>query len=109
MKRTKVMNKSRFRKSFIGFAVAAAVTFTLSGCEKADETVKLYTNSEQCAKESGNTLEQCKTAEKEAQRLRQRPHLSLAPMLSATKSLAICASTTLPLLPARAGSLRGCP
>lgn len=69
MKRTKNINKSRFRKSFLGFAVAAAVTFTLSGCEQADETVKLYMNSEQCAKESGNTLEQCQTAEKEAQKV----------------------------------------
>lgn len=69
MKRTKGMNKSRFRKSFLGIAVAAVVTFTISGCEQADETVKLYMNSEQCAKESGNTLEQCQTAEKEAQKV----------------------------------------
>lgn len=69
MKRTKVMNKSRFRKSFLGFAIAATVSFTLTACEQADETVKLYMNSEQCAKESGNTLEQCQTAEKEAQKV----------------------------------------
>lgn len=69
MKRTKNINRSRFRKSFLGVAVAVAMTFSLSACEKADETVKFYQNSEQCATETGNTLEQCKKAEDDAKKV----------------------------------------
>lgn len=66
MKRTKNINRSRFRKTFMGAAVAVALTFSLTACEKADETVKFYQNAEQCAAGGENTLEQCKAAEKQA-------------------------------------------
>ncbi|QYC52611.1 hypothetical protein [Salmonella phage SSBI34] len=68
MKRTKSINKSRFRKSFAGAAVAIALTFSLTACEQADETVKFYQNAEECVT-GGNPAETCKLAEEQAKKV----------------------------------------
>lgn len=73
MKRTKNINLSTFRKACrtyrvapIAFAISSA--FILSGCEKADETVSLYQNADDCSAANPSNSAQCVTAYNEAQK-----------------------------------------
>lgn len=61
MKRTKNINKLRFRKGFVLAGIVAS-SFALSGCEVADETVKMYQSADQCQTLEGEGSAQCKTA-----------------------------------------------
>lgn len=64
MKRTKVINKSRFRKGFVLASVVAS-TFALSGCEVADQTVKMYQTVDECSTIEATeyqSAEQCKAS-----------------------------------------------
>lgn len=65
MKRTKLMNKQRFRKGFVLASVVAS-TFALSGCEVADETVKMYQSVDQCQTLESEGSSQCKTSFEQA-------------------------------------------
>lgn len=66
MKRTKQINKARFRKRIIGVSLSVIL---LAGCEQADQKVSLYQNVDQCVK-SGQSAGQCtvsfNSAEKDA-------------------------------------------
>ncbi|MBW7983131.1 DUF1190 family protein [Enterobacillus tribolii] len=74
MKRTKNINHAAFRKSLrpAHLAIAISAVFMLSACEKADETVSLYQNADDCSRANPSMSEQCKTtyenALKEAER-----------------------------------------
>ena len=61
MKRTKVINKARFRKGFV-LASVVATSFAITGCEVADETVKMYQTVDECATLESGSLEQCKAS-----------------------------------------------
>lgn len=67
MKRTKNINQETFRKSWRSYrvapvALAISTVFILSGCEKADETVSLYQNADDCSRANPSISEQCTTA-----------------------------------------------
>ena len=55
MKRTKNINKTRFRKRIIGLSVSMVL---LVGCEQADQKVQMYQNADQCVK-AGQSAGQC--------------------------------------------------
>ena len=64
MKRTKNINHATFRKSWnarhltpVAFAVTAV--FMLAGCEKNDETVKMYQNADDCAQANPGKSAEC--------------------------------------------------
>ncbi|WP_279025657.1 DUF1190 family protein [Gibbsiella quercinecans] len=67
MKRTKNINRETFRKSWRNYrmapvALAVSAVFMLAGCEKADETVSLYQNADDCSRSNPSMSEQCTTA-----------------------------------------------
>ncbi|TCT89252.1 uncharacterized protein YgiB involved in biofilm formation [Gibbsiella quercinecans] len=67
MKRTKNINRETFRKSWRNYrmapvALAVSAVFMLAGCEKADETVSLYQNADDCSRSNPSMSEQCSTA-----------------------------------------------
>ncbi|MGL6021253.1 MAG: DUF1190 family protein [Gibbsiella quercinecans] len=67
MKRTKNINRETFRKSWRNYrmapvALAVSAVFMLAGCEKADETVSLYQNADDCSRANPSMSEQCTTA-----------------------------------------------
>ncbi|WP_346081435.1 DUF1190 family protein [Gibbsiella dentisursi] len=67
MKRTKNINRETFRKSWRNYrmapvALAVSAVFMLAGCEKADETVSLYQNADDCSRSNPSMTEQCTTA-----------------------------------------------
>lgn len=67
MKRTKNINRETFRKSWCSYriapvALAVSAVFMLAGCEKADETVSLYQNADDCSRANPSMSEQCTTA-----------------------------------------------
>lgn len=66
-KRTKKIQQEAFRKSWRIYrvtpaALAVSATLMLTGCEKADETVSLYQNADDCARANPGISEQCTTA-----------------------------------------------
>lgn len=77
MKRTRSINLNAFRKNWQArhltpVALAVSAVFMLAGCEKSDETVKMYQNADDCAQANPGQAAQCKTtydnALKEAER-----------------------------------------
>lgn len=62
MKRTKNINHAAFRKAIIVGGVAIALT----GCEVADETVKMYQTVDQCSTAESSAIEQCKASFEQA-------------------------------------------
>lgn len=63
MKRTKNINKSRFRKRVIGVSLSVIL---LAGCEQADQKVSMYQNADQCVK-AGQSVGQCEVSFKSAE------------------------------------------
>lgn len=65
MKRTLHIRHARFRKQWryriAPLALAVGATFILAGCEKADETVSLYQNADDCTRANPSMKEQCNT------------------------------------------------
>lgn len=73
MKRTKNINQAGFRKHWRAYrmapvALAAGAVFMLAGCEKSDENVSLYQNSDDCTRANPSMSEQCATAFTNAQK-----------------------------------------
>lgn len=71
IKRTKNINYDAFRKSWriyrlAPIALAISTVFMLSACEQSDETVSLYTNAEDCAKNNPLQSKQCLLSYKNA-------------------------------------------
>ena len=71
MKRTKEINHAGFRKRWrvcrmAPAALAVGAVFVLAGCEKSDENVTLYQNSDDCSRANPSMSEQCATAYKNA-------------------------------------------
>ena len=67
MKRTKTINKTRFRKRTIGLVASIVI---LAGCEQAEQKVSMFQNYDDCAKQSNASpylSQQCKDAFKKAQ------------------------------------------
>ncbi|WP_226571799.1 DUF1190 family protein [Mangrovibacter yixingensis] len=67
MKRTKTIQLAAFRKSWDArhltpVALAVTAAFLLAGCEKSDETVKLYQNADDCSAANPGESQQCTTA-----------------------------------------------
>ncbi len=67
MKRTKHINHASFRKQWRSYrmapvALAVSAVFVLAGCEKADENVSLYQNTDDCARANPSMSEQCTVA-----------------------------------------------
>ncbi|KFB99182.1 uncharacterized UPF0441 family protein [Trabulsiella guamensis ATCC 49490] len=67
MKRTKTINHASFRKSWSArhltpVALAVTAVFMLAGCEKADETVSLYQNADDCSAANPGKSAECTTA-----------------------------------------------
>lgn len=72
MKRTKQINHASFRKHWRVYrmapiALAVGAVFVLAGCEKSDENVSLYMNSDDCTRANPSLSEQCSTAYNSAQ------------------------------------------
>lgn len=72
MKRTKDINHASFRKQWRAYrmapiALAVGAVFVLAGCEKSDENVTLYQNSDDCSRANPSMSEQCTTAFNNAQ------------------------------------------
>lgn len=63
MKRTKNINKARFRKRVIGLSVSMLL---LAGCEQADQKVSMFMNTDECVK-SGQSAGQCQVSYKKAE------------------------------------------
>ncbi|NIG97954.1 MAG: DUF1190 family protein [Serratia symbiotica] len=66
MKRTKSINQEMFRKSWSShpvapLALAISAVFMLTGCEKSDETVAMYQNTDDCSRSNPSMREQCTT------------------------------------------------
>lgn len=77
MKRTKNINHASFRKSWSArhltpVALAVSAVFMLAGCEKSDETVKMYQNADDCSQANPGQSEQCKTSYNDALKEAQR-------------------------------------
>ncbi|MBS0969095.1 DUF1190 domain-containing protein [Chimaeribacter arupi] len=70
MKRTQQINLSAFRKCcrMAPLALAVGAAFTLAGCEKADETVSMYQNADDCTRANPSNAAQCNAAYTEAQK-----------------------------------------
>ncbi|WP_413721496.1 DUF1190 family protein [Sodalis sp. RH24] len=73
MKRTKDINHASFRKQWRAcrmapVALAVGAVFMLAGCEKSDENVSLYQNSDDCTRANPSMSEQCTTAFNNAQK-----------------------------------------
>lgn len=73
MKRTKDINHASFRKHWRAYrmapvALAVGAVFMLAGCEKSDENVSLYQNSDDCTRANPSMSEQCTTAFNDAQK-----------------------------------------
>ena len=68
MKRTRNINRSRFRKSFVMVSVAMAITFAVAGCEKADIDMKMYKNVDDCIAQT-HKPDQCRAARSEAEKV----------------------------------------
>ncbi|NDL63616.1 DUF1190 family protein [Acerihabitans arboris] len=73
MKRTKDINHAGFRKQWRAYrmapvALAVGAVFMLAGCEKSDENVSLYQNSDDCTRANPSMSEQCTTAFNNAQK-----------------------------------------
>jgi uncharacterized protein YgiB involved in biofilm formation len=67
MKRTKTIQLAAFRKSWNArhltpVALVVTAAFLLAGCEKSDETVKLYQNADDCSAANPGESQQCTTA-----------------------------------------------
>ena len=67
MKRTKQIHHAGFRKRWrlsrvAPVALAVGAVFALAGCEKSDENVTLYQNSDDCSRANPSMSEQCTTA-----------------------------------------------
>ncbi|MGL9769790.1 MAG: DUF1190 family protein [Sodalis sp. (in: enterobacteria)] len=72
MKRTKQIHHSSFRKYCRSYhiapvALAVSAVFGLAGCEKSDESISLYMNSEDCTRANPFLTEQYTTAYNAAQ------------------------------------------
>ena len=72
MKRTQQINHASFRKHWRVYrmapiALAVGAVFVLAGCEKSDENVSLYMNSDDCTRANPSLGEQCTTAYNTAQ------------------------------------------
>lgn len=77
MKRTKTIKHAAFRKSWRArhltpVALAVSAVFMLAGCEKSDETVKMYQNADDCSQANPGQSEQCKAAYSNALKEAQR-------------------------------------
>ncbi|AUG98401.1 DUF1190 family protein [Pectobacteriaceae bacterium CE70] len=64
MKRTQNISHDHFRKEWRNYhiapiALAVSSVFLLAGCEKADETVSLYQNADDCTRANPSMKEQC--------------------------------------------------
>lgn len=73
MKRTKDIHHASFRKLWRAYritpvALAVGAVFMLAGCEKSDENVSLYQNSDDCSRANPSMSEQCVTAYQNAQK-----------------------------------------
>lgn len=67
MKRTKTIQHAAFRKHWNArhltpVALVVSAAFFLSGCEKSDETVKLYQNASDCSAANPGQDQQCASA-----------------------------------------------
>ncbi|TKI04900.1 DUF1190 family protein [Martelella alba] len=72
MKRTQHIHHAGFRKRWrlsraAPVALAVGAVFALAGCEKSDENVTLYQNSDDCSRANPSMAEQCATAYRNAQ------------------------------------------
>lgn len=72
MKRTQQINHASFRKHWRAYrmapiALAVGAVFVLAGCEKNDENVSLYMNSDDCTRANPSLGEQCTIAYNTAQ------------------------------------------
>ncbi|XBS69295.1 DUF1190 family protein [Acerihabitans sp. KWT182] len=77
MKRTKVINHAGFRKRWRVYrmapvAMAVGAVFVLTGCEKSDENVTLYQNSDDCSRANPSMSQQCADAYNNALREAKR-------------------------------------
>ncbi|MEA9390463.1 DUF1190 family protein [Acerihabitans sp. TG2] len=73
MKRTKNIHHASFRKQWRTYrmapvALAVSAVFMLAGCEKSDQNVSLYQNSDDCTRANPSMSAQCTTAFNNAQK-----------------------------------------
>jgi uncharacterized protein YgiB involved in biofilm formation len=73
MKRTQNINHASFRKQWRAYrmapvALAVSAVFMLAGCEKSDQNVSLYQNTDDCTRANPSMSEQCTTAFNNAQK-----------------------------------------